>query len=196
MDLNINLFNINHHQAKAEKGTCLISEPFSADSYFGRSVVLLTEHDQENGSVGYIMNKPVDIQIQDLFPEFPEFAARCYVGGPVSPDTIHYLHSRPDVLPASNHVFGNIYWGGDFDRLQEQVEQGNILSRDIKFFLGYSGWAPEQLKQEMDEKFWILAKISDRKLMGKSKDIWKNTLSNMGESYKLWAEAPMNPALN
>jgi putative transcriptional regulator len=196
MDLDINLFNINHNQAKPNKGVCLISEPFSPDSYFGRSIVLLTEHHETEGSVGYIINKPVDIQLNELFPDFPPFPAQCYLGGPVNPETIHYLHTRPDILPSSNQVLDNIYWGGDFDNLRVQIEQGHISPKEIKFYLGYSGWAPEQLKQEIDEKFWIVTKIAAEKIMHADKNIWKKVLKEMGDSYALWADAPLNPAMN
>lgn len=196
MDFDINLFNINHYQTQPDKGTCLISEPFSPDSYFGRSVVLITEHSEKDGTIGYILNKPVSIRINELFPDFPSFPARFYIGGPVNPETIHYLHTRPDLFPQSNHVVDNIYWGGDFDNLRRQIEQKALSPKEIRFFLGYSGWASEQLKQEIESKFWIVSKVPSKHLMGGSNDIWKEVLHEMGDSYSLWADAPLNPAMN
>lgn len=196
MGIDINLFNINHYLAKVEKGKCLISEPFSPDSYFGRSIVLITEHSEKEGTVGYIINKPVEIKIKELFPEFPDFNAPCFVGGPVNPDTVHYLHNRIDLLPASTHVANDIYWGGDFDLLKEHVEEGRISENEIRFYLGYSGWAPQQLYQEIEDKFWIVSDIDSDKIMTAHENIWKEILNEMGESYSLWANAPTNPGMN
>jgi putative transcriptional regulator len=192
----INLFNINHYMAKVGKGKCLISEPFSPDSYFGRSVVLITEHNQENGTLGYILNKPIDVPIHDLFPDFPAFSARCFMGGPVSPDTIHYLHVRPDLLPDSTHVINNIYWGGDFSLLKEHIGNCLIKPSEIRFYIGYSGWSPNQLQQEIDDKFWIVSEITAKKIMNANTNSWKDLLNDLGDSYSLWANAPSNPGMN
>lgn len=78
---NLNLFNINHNLAGLDKGKCLISEPFSPDSYFGRSVVLITEHNEEDGTLGYILNKPVKIKISELFPDFPTLMLNAILAG-------------------------------------------------------------------------------------------------------------------
>ncbi|MDA3892679.1 MAG: YqgE/AlgH family protein [Salinivirgaceae bacterium] len=196
MGIDINLFNINHYLARVEKGKCLISEPFSPDSYFGRSIVLITEHSENEGTLGYILNKPVDIKIHDLFPEFPEFNAQCFVGGPVNPETIHYLHNRFDLLPQSTPVTKDVYWGGDFELLKEHIEEGRIGTSEIRFYLGYSGWASQQLYQEIEDKFWIVSEISSDKIMHAHENIWKEILNEMGDSYSLWANAPTNPALN
>ena len=196
MGININIFNINHYLAKVEKGKCLISEPFSPDSYFGRSVILITEHNEDEGSIGYILNKPVDIKINELFPDFPVFDAQCFMGGPVNPDTVHYLHNRIDLLPGSIHITDNIYWGGDFDLLKQQIEDGNITPSEISFYLGYSGWSPQQLYDEIEDKLWIASEISSDKIMRANENTWKDVLNEMGDSYSLWANAPINPGMN
>lgn len=196
MNSNLNIFNIDHNLSNLKKGKCLISEPFSPDSYFGRSVVLITEHNKKDGSIGYILNKPVKIKINELFPDFPEFGAQCYIGGPVSPETIHYIHNRIDILPESNHVFGDIYWGGDFDILKDLISSKMIHENEIKFFLGYSGWAPEQLTQEIEDKYWIVSDIEAKSILKKQPDIWKELLNKKGDAYSLWANAPANPGMN
>lgn len=196
MVTNLNLFNINHNLTELDKGKCLISEPFSPDSYFGRSVVLITEHNEEDGTLGYILNKPVDLKISELFPDFPIFDAQCYIGGPVNPDTIHYIHNRIDLLPESLQVTDNVYWGGDFEILKDLVNANLIKPNEIKFYLGYSGWAPEQLLQEIEDKFWIVSEIDPKSIMKKNHNIWKELLNEKGNSYALWANAPVNPGMN
>ncbi|MFM7725756.1 MAG: YqgE/AlgH family protein, partial [Flavobacteriales bacterium] len=70
-------------------GRLLVSEPFLMDSYFKRTVILLGEHG-EDGTVGFILNKPTDLTLNDALEDFPPFDAQLYFGGPVQTDTIHF----------------------------------------------------------------------------------------------------------
>lgn len=196
MGININLFNINHNLADIAKGKCLISEPFSPDSYFGRSVVLITEHSPTEGTLGYILNKPVEIRLKDLLPNFPEFAAQCFVGGPVNPETIQFIHTRPDLLAGSTQIMEGIFWGGDIELLKELIKAKSITPREIRFYLGYSGWSPEQIIQEIDEKYWVVSDISTKQIMLADENSWKDILKSLGQSYELWANSPTNPGMN
>ena len=78
--------------AKPGQGSLLISEPFLLDSYFKRAVVLIGEHDQ-HGTIGFILNKPTDVNINDAVEDFPSFQVPLYFGGPVETDTLFYIHT-------------------------------------------------------------------------------------------------------
>jgi len=69
-ELDIDFFSIENNKL-AKQGRILISEPFLSDTYFHRSVVFLTEHSEE-GSVGFVLNKPVDLSVNDVLNDFPE----------------------------------------------------------------------------------------------------------------------------
>jgi putative transcriptional regulator len=59
---------IDYDFRKINKGQLLIAEPsISGDLSFNRSVILLADHDE--GSVGFIINKPLKYTINDLLPE-------------------------------------------------------------------------------------------------------------------------------
>jgi putative transcriptional regulator len=76
---------------KLTKGKLLVAEPsILGDSSFNRSIVLLTEHN-ENGSVGFIFNKPSPYEIKDLIPEINS-SLKIYFGGPVSEDNLYFVH--------------------------------------------------------------------------------------------------------
>ncbi len=77
---------------KPAQGALLISEPFLLDSYFKRAVVLIGEHDQ-HGTIGFILNKPTDVKINDAVEDFPSFNVPLYFGGPVDTDTLFYIHT-------------------------------------------------------------------------------------------------------
>ena len=59
--------------AHIKRGEVLIAEPFMLDPNFKRAVILICEH-QNDGSLGFILNKSLDMKINDLIADFPEFA--------------------------------------------------------------------------------------------------------------------------
>ncbi|HAN17892.1 MAG: transcriptional regulator [Bacteroidetes bacterium GWC2_33_15] len=193
--LNFDFLNIEHDNLVPQQGRILISEPLLSDTYFKRSVVLITEH-SENGSVGFVLNKPIDLMINEVLGDFPKFDARVYVGGPVAKDTIHFLHTLGELIPGSVQVLDNIYWGGDFDQLKQVVAKGKVKPLQVRFFLGYSGWKPMQLEEEIEENAWLVTEVDSSKIMTANKDIWENTLLEIGKKFKIWANFPENPAMN
>jgi len=186
MELDFNIF---------KKGRVLVSEPFLQDTYFKRSLVLLTEHSDE-GAVGFVLNKPLEVKVNEVMNDFPISLASVSIGGPVSTNTIHYLHTLGDLIPNSVHVMDNIYWGGDFDTIKNMVRAGEISSEHIRFFLGYSGWHAGQLENELEQNSWLVTEIKSSLIMKPNTNIWKNTLSQLGEKYRIWANFPENPSLN
>jgi len=195
MDLNIDFFKITNNKIAA-KGLVLISEPFLNDTYFKRSVVYLTEHN-EKGSIGFVLNKPVDLSVQDVIQDFPEIDAGISIGGPVNTNTIHYIHTLGDKIPDSIKVKENIYWGGDFEILKNLIGAGIVSRQQVRFFLGYSGWAEKQLDRELAENAWLVAEINpDLVMKADQSSFWNQILEQMGNKYQVWANFPENPGLN
>lgn len=195
MQIHFDFFRVENEDMTPEQGRILISEPLLNDSYFKRSVVLLTEH-SENGSVGFVLNKPIDIPITDVISDFPSFNITLYVGGPVGKDTVHYIHTLGELIPNSVHVKDNIYWGGDFEQVKEYIREGLIQPSQIRFFLGYSGWSPKQLEGEIDNNAWLVSEVESSKIMKPDENLWKKILQNLGSHYKSWTNCPENPTLN
>ncbi|PLX19391.1 MAG: transcriptional regulator [Marinilabiliales bacterium] len=195
MYLDFDFLNIEHENLAPKQGRILISEPLLSDSYFKRSVVLITEY-SDQGAVGFVLNKPVDLPLNEVLADFPDFNAQVYIGGPVAKDTIHFLHTLGELVPNSVHVLDNIYWGGNFESLKELIAEGIVESSQVRFFLGYSGWSPNQLEDEIEENAWIVTRVESDKIMSADKDIWKKTLDELGKKYKVWANFPENPAMN
>ena len=71
------------------KGKVLIAEPFLEDPNFKRTAVMICDHSLEEGTVGFILNRPIEMRIDEVLEDFPEFDAEVYFGGPVKTDTIH-----------------------------------------------------------------------------------------------------------
>ncbi|MEN8817618.1 MAG: YqgE/AlgH family protein [Nonlabens sp.] len=180
-----------------ERGNLLVSEPsIIGDDSFSRSVVLLTEYNTE-GVVGFILNKPLDFTLDELIPGI-SLKLEVYKGGPVETDNLYFLHNIPDLIPDSHLIENDIYWGGDFHSVSKLLNEGDITSDQIKFFLGYSGWDRNQLENELDSKSWVVVENTDSKnlLSDNMHDIWKKEMKNLGGEYELWSNAPENPSYN
>jgi putative transcriptional regulator len=196
MILNYNFFEPDN-STEPQKGMVLISEPFLQDNYFKRSVVLITEHSQGEGTVGFVLNKPVDIAIDEIIEDFPKTTASLSLGGPVNTNTLHYIHTMGDIIPNSNKVIGNVFWGGDFDVVERLIQSGNITNSQIKFFLGYSGWSPNQLEEELNQSAWLVSELSPEQIMAPmNRNYWKRHLKGKGKKYEMWSNFPEDPEMN
>ncbi len=184
-------------QIEPQKGKLLIAEPsLTGDVSFNRSVVLLAEHNEE-GSVGFILNKPLEYQISDLVNEIL-IPFQVYNGGPVEQDNLYFIHKVPHLIEDSIEISDGIYWGGNFEKTIALINQKSISEDDIRFFLGYSGWSSLQLDEELSSKSWIVvANQYESQIIKKSTDaFWKEKMMELGGDYLIWSNAPENPNLN
>jgi putative transcriptional regulator len=196
MQPELDLFAILPEDKIPEKGKILISEPFLPDTFFNRSIVYLADHTPQ-GSVGFILNKKIDLKISSAITGFEGWDEDLNVGGPVAPDTLHYLHNLGNLIPKSVPVKDNIFWGGDIDFIRELIKTNKIRKSQIRFFLGYSGWSAGQLERELKENSWVIAKVKSDIIMNNwGNDTWKRVLKTMKNKYRMWADFPDSPEMN
>ncbi|HKK43226.1 MAG TPA: YqgE/AlgH family protein [Bacteroidales bacterium] len=190
------LFEILPEDKIPEKGKILISEPFLPDAFFNRSIIYLTDHSPQ-GSVGFILNKKLDLKISTAVEGFEGLDEFLNMGGPVAPDTLHYIHSVGNEIPNSVEVSSNIFWGGDIETIRSLIGKGQIDSTQIRFFLGYSGWSAGQLERELQENSWVIARVNPEVVMNnRGEDAWKKVLRSFKNKYRMWAEFPDSPEMN
>jgi len=181
---------------KPKAGYLLVSEPFLLDTYFKRSVVLLSEHGEE-GTVGFILNKPSELMLNDALEDFPVFEVPLYFGGPVQTDTIHFIHTLGNRLEGCKEIVKGIYWGGNLETLKLLIETKQINPNEIRFFAGYSGWEPQQLDKEIKEHTWLLSNGNkDITFSSEPDHLWGEVLRMMGSQYAILANFPEDPSLN
>ncbi len=180
-----------------KKGRVLISDPFAGDEYFERSVVYLCEHSKE-GSFGFILNKYVEIDINELNPDFPELKTRLTLGGPVETESLYFLHTLGNQLNDSIELKDGIFIGGDFDQLTKVINDTHFENNQIRFFLGYAGWDPEQLKYEIEDNAWVVAEVDNiYEIMNtQMDDPWTYFISKLGKKFELYTTFPLNPSDN
>lgn len=182
---------------KPDKGLLLVAEPsIIGDVSFNRSVVLLAEYN-ENGSVGFILNKPLPYKLKDFVPEVAS-SLPVYNGGPVEQDNLYFIHRIPEIIPDSIEISNGIYWGGDFSAILGLLQEDKLDEKQIRFFLGYSGWESDQLEQELQVNSWVVApnKYKDEIIGVTYDDLWKEKMIEFGGNYVLWSNAPENPTYN
>ena len=172
-------------------GQILIAEPFMEDPNFAKGVVLLCDFQREHGTVGFILNKPVEMKVHQLVAGFPEVDMDVYFGGPVGQDTIHYVHTLGHLLDGAVPIRDGLYWGGDFETLKVLIDTQVVTDKDIKFFVGYAGWSPGQLKEELQLGSWVVDQMDNNYLINIPADkLWKSSLQNKSGTFGIIAEIP------
>ena len=180
-----------------KKGYLLIAEPsIIGDLSFNRSIILIADHNEE-GSIGFILNKPLNFSIQDILPEV-ESDLIVYNGGPVEQDNLYYIHKIPHLIPDSIEISDGLYWGGNFDIVTNLIKANKLNRNEIRFFLGYSGWESNQPASELLANNWIISENNYRNdiIAKEISAFWKEKMLELGGEYSIWSNAPENPSLN
>ena len=182
-------------------GTLLISQPFLADPNFERSVILLCRDEPLKGTFGLVLNRLTTLTLGDVL-DLPAATDKIvaelplYVGGPVGPDTLHYLHRRAD-LPGAQDLGQDVYWGGDFRLLLNLISSWVVSPEDVRLFAGYSGWSVGQLAGEIAGQSWIKHAASAGKVFTLTTDaFWQTILREKGGRFKALSNYPRDPRSN
>ncbi len=180
--------------AALKKGSFLVSEPFSVDPYFSRSVVLLLTSD-EKGVMGLVVNKPMRIFVKQIIPEVGFHDEVVFLGGPVEADRMFYLHNI-SFLEGVEEVFDGVFVGGDLKDLLDVVQADDAY--EIKFFMGYAGWSYGQLEKELEKESWVLTGSDKASVFTQDfDDLWTNILKDLDDDYfTVWMNTPLDPHSN
>ena len=137
----------------------LIAMPTLADPNFFQTVTYISEHNA-SGALGLVINRPLDLSLGQLLEHLeiatdrPDLAALpVYQGGPVQPEQGFVIHSPAGQWGATLHVTEHIGITTSRDILQA-VARGEG-PQYLLVTLGYAGWGPGQLEQEMADNAWL-----------------------------------------
>ena len=176
------------------RGKLLVASPSLVDPNFARSVVFITEHNDE-GTLGIVLNRPSETSVESVVSELAEIAGGepVYVGGPVQPEALVLLaeFSNPDA--AAWIVAADVGLASadvDLDELAASVRRGRV-------YAGYSGWGPGQLEAEMKVDSWIVEAPLPAELFPEDPaTLWSDVLARKGGQYSLIARMPVDPSQN
>ena len=141
----------------------LIAMPGMADDNFAGSVVYLCEH-TERGALGLVINKPIDINLRNLFEKVEinldrqELAEQpVYYGGPVQTERGFVLHEKQldgtGPYNSTMSVRGGLEMTTSKDVLEALAEGSG--PKKVLITLGYSGWQAGQLEDELGRNGWL-----------------------------------------
>ncbi len=188
------------------KGIFLIASPILRDPNFQQTVILLCEHGPE-GALGVVVNRPTQITITEVLPQVPILEGqnhKVFAGGPVQQNNLLILYRTPASQTDSHHVFDGVYLGGNVKDLEELLQDPASLE-NMRAFIGYSGWAPGQLENEMRTGSW-LTQPADPAAMFESdhRRLWGKILQSSGHDLplsadmpvELYTDMPVDPSMN
>lgn len=182
---------------KAEAGKVLLAEPFMDDPHFGRKAILICEHNEE-GSFGFVLNNFIEVGLNELLDDLPTVQCRLSLGGPVKNSNLYYLHTVPDA-PDAIAVKPGLFMGGDFEWVRNMLSEGHDLEGRLRFFIGYAGWTPGQLDDEIKSRSWFITDASVERIMdthANEEEMWKSLINGMGDGFEHIANAPVDPSMN
>ncbi len=172
-------------------GKLLLADPSLRDGTFHKAVILLGEQSSEEGAFGLILNQPTGQTVGNLLQD-ENFATLANVavhhGGPVSRE----------------HLTFAAFWAknGTFDfairiSAEEAAAYVKLPGTIVRAFVGYSGWAKDQLEGEMDRESWVTFP-PDPQLLTEVHDItlWKKLMSSISPYHRLLADAPAEVMAN
>jgi putative transcriptional regulator len=179
-----------------QTGSILISDPFLDEDFFRRSAVLICEHNDE-GTFGLVLNNFIELGIHEIESDFPEINNFLSIGGPVETEHLFFVHSFGSDVKNSLQIRKDLFFGGDYNQLKEKINH-DPTKGDVRFFLGYSGWAPKQLDEEIKTHAWIVVNnITSKEILSPpNQDFWMFCMEKQGGRFKSIARAPINPNNN
>ena len=179
-----------------QEGELLIATVSLLDPNFQQTVILVCRHEEENGSYGLVLNRPLATP-STLVEEMPYVDGRLYHGGPVQPERLQVLHPFGEMADGALEVLPGLWLGGNFDKLQAAFRVGAFTSEQCRFFLGYAGWARGQLAKEFAANAWIRVQGSAQLVLGETAEhLYAHAVRACGHDRPLYSHFPEDPNLN
>jgi len=176
------------------RGKLLIASPALQDPNFARSVVLITEHNDE-GAMGVVLNRPSETTVEQAAPELELIAdgGPIFIGGPVQTQALVVLAQFTDPDAAAWIVAADV----GFVAAETECEDLERAVRRGRVYAGYSGWGAGQLEAELSEEAWIVEPPLPGELFPEDpEELWQDVLARKGGQYALIARMPEDPSLN
>src|SRR5947208_986366 len=135
-------------------GHLLIASPRLRDPNFFQTVVLIVRED-EDGALGLVLNRPLDVSVADACGESLEAAAEIeapvHRGGPCD-GPLMVLHARPSA--GGDEIVPGVQFTADREEIEKLMWDEADRDR-VKYFAGYAGWGAKQLDAEIADGGWL-----------------------------------------
>ena len=194
---------MDHMGSDPRAGRLLVATPLLGDPNFRRAVVLIVEHEVEEGTLGIVLNRPTTIGVDQVLEQWTELATDpsvVFKGGPVSPNSALALA----LVPGRDEPVG---WRA-LDGAPALARLG-LLDLDapprllapaissLRVYAGYAGWSPGQLEAEIDEGAWyVVAADPGDVFVAEPDQLWRHVLRRQDGDLAFLATYPDDPGLN
>lgn len=176
-------------------GRLLVATPMLEDPNFARTVVLVFQHDQHDGAMGVVLNRPSGQPVDDhldgwgvVAPDPPDV----FMGGPVQTEVAIAAATSPLPGPLPDDVQALTDFMGVVDL---QLDPSTLLDRVVvRVFAGYAGWSPGQVEDEISEQaWWVIDGDRDDLVTHDPFGLWRRVLRRQRDHRALsstWVEDP------
>ena len=166
---------------RLEKGVFLVASRRMTDPRFRETVILVTEHG-EQGAIGIIVNRPMDIDMAEIFPDMEslkDHAMHPYIGGPIHPTFLSALvntsHTQKDMSPVIDGVFFGLGTGFVIDLISDMKKDDRL-----HVYFGYAGWTAGQLEMELHRGDWYIIKADTQAIFDKDPaGLWRDYIKQV-----------------
>jgi putative transcriptional regulator len=160
------------------QGKFLVASRQIKDPHFMRTVILLIEYGK-SGAVGLIVNRPTKARLSEALPEVEGLQERddfLYFGGPVALNEL-FLLVRSETEPEdSTQVFGRVY-ASSSEALLKRLSKEGEAGKSFRGYMGYSGWAPGQLEDELTHGDWHVIEADEASIFEKPpEEVWPDLI--------------------
>lgn len=152
----------------------LIAMPGMADPYFSKTLTLVCEH-SDKGAIGIVVNKPIDVTLGNLFEQVnialndaTLAAAPVHFGGPVLVDRGFVLHQPLGNWSSTLRIDDDTGLTTSKDVLEAMAAGDGSGPARVLVTLGYAGWAPGQIEDEIKRNGWLTVPANPSLIFGLS----------------------------
>jgi putative transcriptional regulator len=166
--------------------TLLLAMPQLRDPNFARSVVLLCEYGPK-GALGFVVNRPTDMRASEAVVLDPplrgDSGLMLWTGGPVEPQRGFLLLGEDPGVGESERVADGFHLTASVEVLRHLLEASaeDLAGRRARLLLGYAGWGPGQLDQELTASAWLTVPPDpDLVFSAPPDEMWERAIRSLG----------------
>jgi putative transcriptional regulator len=152
-------------------GTIVVASEKLTDPHFAYTVVLITRHEPNGEIMGVILNRPMDLSIAKAFPQMHGSNDPVFDGGPVSEEAVQALLRTSDKPDTAQHILADVYSVARKALLEKSINDKIPVSK-FRVYLGYAGWGPSQLENELRLGAWTVVHGSKYIFDAKPSTLW------------------------
>ena len=194
---------MDHTGSEPKAGRLLVATPLLGDPNFRRAVVLIVEHEEVQGTLGVVLNRPTTVDVARVLDQWTDLVTEPSVlfhGGPVAPNSALALAMVPGKdEPVGWRALDGAPALARLGLLDLDTPPGLLATAitSLRVYAGYSGWSPGQLDAEIAEGAWYVLSAQPGDVFAADPGrLWRQVLRRQDGDLALLATYPDDPALN